>query len=84
MNFFALLLPWATEVDLLWLKAVKKMARGTSQRNWSIHLSWEMFAMSELLLRIRVDPSASPFCCGKGEGTAQGMSQEAVCLLSQF
>ena len=71
MNFFALLLPWATEVDLLWLKEVMKMARGTSQRNWSIHLSWEMLATSELFLRVRVDPSASPFCYGKGEGAAR-------------
>lgn len=72
MNFFALLLPWATDVDLLWLKAIKKMARGTSQGSWSIRLSWEMFAMSELFLRVRVDPSASPFCRGKGEGAARG------------
>lgn len=73
MNFFALLLPWATEVDLLWLKEVMKTARGTSQRNWSIHLSWEMLAMSELFLWVRVDRihQLHPFVVGK-ERAQQG------------
>lgn len=42
----------------------KQFGKNGGQRNENVQLSWEVFAMTELLMRIRVAPFASPFCVG--------------------